>query len=226
MRIRKGGMLGGSPVPGRFRLFLVRHGHLENSEKGAINGQTDVHLSPLGQFQMERRAESLQEVPVTLLFSSNLSRTRESLAPIAESRAPLKPVEIPGFRERSFGEWEGKSREEIARQDPRGYARWQALDTGFIPSGGESLRSFRERVLETFRALLRKTGHGHNAVLVAHSGVNRILLLDALGMDLSLYFRLTQGYGALNIIDYTEGGDPAVLLMNNLPEDPGNADER
>jgi broad specificity phosphatase PhoE len=171
---------------------------------------------------MDRRAESLREVPVTLLLSSNLSRTRESLFPIALSRPALKPVEIPGFRERSFGNWEGKTREEIAGSDAPGYARWQRLDIEFAPPGGESLLSFRKRVLGALGDLLDKTGFGHNAVLVAHSGVNRILLLDALGMDLDRYFRLTQCYGSLNIIDYTEGGDPVVLLMNHPPDEtPG-----
>jgi broad specificity phosphatase PhoE len=207
------------PERGRFRLFLMRHGHLENSDFGAINGQTEIHISPRGKLQMEYRAATLDDVPVTLLLSSNLIRTRESLAPIARSRPSLVPLEIPGFRERSFGTWEGKTREEIAREDPKGYARWQRLDVSYAPPGGESLVAFRERVLETLGNLLRQSGFGHNALMVAHSGVNRILLLDALGMGLDGYFRLTQCYGALNVIDYTEGGDPTVLLMNHPPEE-------
>lgn len=205
--------------PGRLRLFLIRHGHLENSEYGAINGQADVPLSARGRIQMDSRAETLRDVPMTRLFSSTLSRTKESLLPIAQTRPHLPPVEINGFRERSFGVWEGKTREEISREDPCGYARWQKLDVTFAPPGGESLLTFRGRVLGALDDLLDQTGYGQNVVLVAHSGVNRILLLHALGMDLSGYFRLTQWYGALNVIDYTEGGYPTVLLMNQPPEE-------
>ncbi|MGC8530273.1 MAG: histidine phosphatase family protein [Leptospirillia bacterium] len=206
------------PHEGRFRLFLMRHGHLENSDHGAINGQGDVSLSQRGQEQMASRARFLREVPATLLLSSTLRRTRQSLAPFTESRPHLSPQALEGFRERSFGFWEGKTREEIAALDPTGYARWQDLDVSFAPAGGESLLSFRDRVLGALRDFLSHAGYRHNALCVAHSGVNRILLLDALGHDLSGYFRLTQGYGSLNIIDYTEGGDPVVLLMN-LPCD-------
>ena len=206
------------PREGRFRLFLMRHGHLENSDFGAINGQGDVSLSPRGEAQMESRARFLREVPATLLLSSTLRRTRQSLAPFGKSRPHLPLQALEGFRERSFGFWEGKTREEIAALDPTGYARWQDLDVSFAPAGGESLLSFRDRVLSALRELLAQAGYRHNALCVAHSGVNRILLLDALGHDLSGYFRLTQGYGSLNVIDYTEGGDPVVLLMN-LPSD-------
>ena len=206
------------PREGRFRLFLMRHGHLENSDHGAINGQGDVSLSSRGQAQMETRAEFLREVPATMLLSSTLRRTRQSLAPFGTSRPHIPVRHIDGFRERSFGFWEGKTREEIAAVDPTGYGRWQDLDVSFAPAGGESLLSFRSRILSTLRELLAESGYRHNSLCVAHSGVNRILLLDALGHDLSGYFRLTQGYGSLNVIEYTEGGDPVVLLMN-LPCD-------
>ncbi len=207
------------PVPGRFRLFLLRHGHLENSDRGAINGQADVFLSPRGLSQMERRAKDLAGVPVTLLLSSSLSRTRQSLEPLARTRPELVPRALDRFRERSFGAWEGKTRPEITREDPAGFDRWQKLDLSFAPAGGESLLDFRGRIKRAMDDLLLEVGYGHNAILVAHSGVNRILLLDALGADLSRYFRLTQAYGALNVIDYTEGGEPTVLLMNHPPEE-------
>lgn len=212
-------MFSDPPVPGRFRLFLLRHGHLENSDRGAINGQTDVFLSPRGRHQMERRAKDLAGVPATLLLSSSLSRTRESLEPLARSRPDLVPRPLERFRERSFGSWEGKTRPEIEREDPAGFARWQKLDLSFVPPGGESLLNFRDRINRAMEDLLLEVGYGHNAILVAHSGVNRILLLEALGADLSRYFRLTQTYGALNVIDYTLGGEPTVLLMNQPAEE-------
>jgi len=60
-------------------------------------------------------------------------------------------------------------------------------------------------------------GHG---LIVAHAGVNRLVLCYVLGMPLPNLFRLRQDYGALNIIDY--GGNPSqVLGVNILPGDLG-----
>ncbi len=42
----------------------------------------------------------------------------------------------------------------------------------------------------------------HDMALVAHAGVNRVILCDALSLPLKNIFRLDQNYGCLNIIDY------------------------
>jgi len=50
--------------------------------------------------------------------------------------------------------------------------------------------------------------------VVGHGGVNRVILLDALGAPPSSMFRIEQDYGCLNIIDYYEDGNPVVKLLN------------
>jgi broad specificity phosphatase PhoE len=50
-------------------------------------------------------------------------------------------------------------------------------------------------------------------VLVAHDSVNRVILLHALGLPLSRYWRLGQHPCAINEIDFS-GDDWAVLSMN------------
>ena len=54
---------------------------------------------------------------------------------------------------------------------------------------------------------------GKNILLVAHGGVNRVILFDVLKLDLQLLPRIDQTYGCLNIIDYYEDG-PVVKLVN------------
>ena len=50
--------------------------------------------------------------------------------------------------------------------------------------------------------------------MLLHGGVNRIILADALGMDLMNLFRIDQSFGALNIIDYHDDGIAVVKLLN------------
>jgi alpha-ribazole phosphatase/probable phosphoglycerate mutase len=54
---------------------------------------------------------------------------------------------------------------------------------------------------------------GQALALVAHAGVNRVILSEALGLDLQNLFRLDQNYGCLNIIDYFP--DLAVVRLVN-----------
>jgi alpha-ribazole phosphatase len=54
---------------------------------------------------------------------------------------------------------------------------------------------------------------GKDILLVAHGGVNRIILCQALGIDLSNVFSIQQDYGCLNIIDYFP--DHALVRLIN-----------
>jgi alpha-ribazole phosphatase len=44
--------------------------------------------------------------------------------------------------------------------------------------------------------------------------VNRVIIADALGLDLQNLFRIDQSFGALNVIDYFDDGMAVVKLVN------------
>ena len=48
---------------------------------------------------------------------------------------------------------------------------------------------------------------------MAHAGINRVILSEAMGLPLEHLFRLDQNYGCLNIIDYFP--DLAVVRLLN-----------
>ncbi len=68
------------------------------------------------------------------------------------------------------------------------------------------------RVLPRLQELVQQHP-GQSLALVAHAGVNRVILCDALGLSLENIFRLDQSYGGLNIIDYFP--DLAVVRLIN-----------
>ena len=219
-RIRPSGVdvkyLKDSSHPDRLRIFLLRHGHLENSERHVINGSTDVSLSPAGLLQMEIWKNCFSGSSLDGFYSSSLRRTIDGVRILSEGRG-IPSQAVFGFRERSFGDWEGMTRDKIEQQDPEGYKRWLKLDPEFAPPNGESLAMFRERVVEALEGILEKS-FGKNIMVVGHSGVNRILLLRALGLGLDRYFGISQDYACLNIIDFYRKGPPVVHLLNAPPD--------
>ena len=206
-----------TPHPDRSRFFLFRHGHLENSEKSVINGSTDIALSDIGRMQMHYWQEKLSAISFQDFISSDLSRTVEGISILAHGRNAI-PRKLSGFKERSFGTWEGKTRSQISSSDPEGYALWQKVDLSFSPPEGESLSAFQSRIHKTLDRFVAETGFGRNVLMVGHSGVNRVLILRALGLPLENYFRFSQDYAALNIIDFYRVGPPVVHLLNSLPD--------
>lgn len=182
------------------RLYLVRHGQVADGHTHRYHGNNDIALSSEGEQQLDRLARQLQSVPLAAVYTSNLKRSRDGAARLCEGRG-LEPQPLPEFREIHFGIWEGLTFGEIAEQYPEELAsRLQDLANFRIP-GGESLLDVRERTIPRLRELV--AAHpGQSLALVAHAGVNRIILCEALSLPLEHLFRLDQNYGCLNIIDY------------------------
>jgi alpha-ribazole phosphatase len=193
------------------RLYLVRHGQVADGHTHRYHGNNDIGLSPEGERQLTRLARQLQSVPLAGIYGSNLKRSRDGAARLCQGRE-LELQLIPEFREIHFGIWEGLTFEEIAERYPEELAsRFQDLANFRIP-GGESLLDVRERVVPRLKEMV--AAHpGQSLCLVAHAGVNRIILCEALSLPLEHLFRLDQNYGCLNIIDYFPDFT-VVRLMN------------
>ncbi|MBW1990696.1 MAG: alpha-ribazole phosphatase [Deltaproteobacteria bacterium] len=182
------------------RLYLVRHGQVADGHTHRYHGHNDIGLSPQGVQQLERLAEQLRPVSLAAVYASDLARSREGAAILCRGRG-LSFEAVPEFREINFGLWEGLTLEEIAQRYPEQLeARLRDLARYRIPEG-ESLMDVRDRVLPKLKEILARH-QGQAVALVAHAGVNRVILCEALGLPLTHLFRLHQNYGCLNIIDY------------------------
>jgi alpha-ribazole phosphatase len=193
------------------RLYLVRHGQVAEGHTHRYHGHNDIELSPQGERQLEELAAQLLPLPLAAVYASDLTRTLKGAQSICRGRE-LTPQAVAEFREIHFGVWEGLSFEEIAAHYPRELqARFQDLANFRIP-GGESLMDVRRRALPRLKEILDQHP-GQSVLLVAHAGINRIILSEALGLPLNHLFRLDQNYGCLNIIDYFPDL-PVVRLIN------------
>lgn len=193
------------------RLYLLRHGQVADGHTHLYHGHNDVDLSPTGVQQYEAVAAYLRDIPLAGIYSSDLTRTRRGAEIIAHGRQ-VPVAAYPEFREVNFGLWEGLSFQEIMDRYPTELQqRFQDLANFRIP-GGESLQDLRNRVLPKLQELLRRH-EGEAILLVAHAGVNRVILCEALHLELQYVFHLDQAYAGLNIIDYFP--DLAVVRLLN-----------
>jgi alpha-ribazole phosphatase len=201
---------------GRTRLYLVRHGELVTSHEWRYVGHMDVVLNDKGRAQIARLARRISMEKIDTLLSSDLMRTVES-AWIIGKAIGIEPGADPAFREVHLGRWEGLTREEIIERFPQEFDLRSLDIANYRIQGGESFADMRDRVIPKLTACLEQY-QGKNMLLVAHGGVNRIILCHALGLDLKMAPRIDQAYGCLNIIDFFDGV-PVVRLMNETPFD-------
>ncbi|MGC1403079.1 MAG: histidine phosphatase family protein [Thermodesulfobacteriota bacterium] len=195
------------------RLFLVRHGEVVSQGQGKFLGFTDLGLSLRGKRQIQSLAEYLKNVSLDQAYASDLKRAVDSARSICQSRS-IKPVTRPAFREMNMGDWDGKSWEEVKKGNPEIRALFFYDLKNFYFPGGENWTQFRSRVLKGLKTLL-KENQGKNILLVAHAGVNRIILAQALGLRFKNMFFMDQGYACLNIIE-CYGNNFKVALMNGI----------
>ncbi|MBI5236271.1 MAG: histidine phosphatase family protein [Deltaproteobacteria bacterium] len=197
------------------RLFLIRHGQVVNHHEFRYNGHFDVDITDLGVEQMNRVADFLAPARIKAIYSSDLQRAVKG-AEIIAKRLDLKPTRIAALREIHLGRWEGLTREEASERFPEeAHLSFKDLTTKRM-EGGESVIELRTRVLPAVSRLISL--HPDEAIaIVAHGGVNRVILNDALDAADKNFFSIEQDYGCVNVIDYFSDGLRLVKLLNGGP---------
>lgn len=166
------------------RVLLVRHGQTDaNLEPIRVQGRLDVPLNQTGRRQAVELADRVAGLGLRALYSSDLSRARETAAAVAE-RTGLEVIVDPRLAEGWRGRWEGHLFADIATQEPEAYAAWRRADEGFRFPEGESLAEHRART----SAVLADVREGPlPALVVTHGGTIRLALIEARGLDLSAF---------------------------------------
>ncbi|MDO5014562.1 MAG: histidine phosphatase family protein [Clostridia bacterium] len=156
-----------------YRIYLLRHGLTEENTQGRYVGHMDPSLSEEGRKQLVEMKKTMVYPKAQALISSPLKRAIESAKILYPS---LNPIEINQFMECNFGEYEGKTAEELEHEDT--FPRWLAGDKETAPPGGESSEEFGNRICEGFEKAIDgifKSGIT-DTVIMTHGGVIMSLL--------------------------------------------------
>lgn len=112
------------------------------------------------------------------IYSSDLSRARET-AEIIAACFHLPVIMDERLREFSFGQWEGKTFNEVYRDYPQEFQDWYTNTRDFKVPGGESMGQLLERAWQALLDISRK--HVGTVLVVAHGGVMRAVLFQLKG---------------------------------------------
>jgi len=186
-------------------VYLIRHGEIAQTMPRRFVGQLDLPLTPRGRAQMVRLGKHLRPRQIDCVLTSPLIRSIESAAIICQQLPIASPIIVEELREISLGTWEGKTVAEIRQQFPGEYeARGKNIAT-YRPPMGESFAELQQRAWAGFTSILANR-KGQRLAIVAHSGVNRVLLCQLLGMPLTHILRLSQNFGCCNEVEMNTAG--------------------
>jgi len=165
---------------------------------GRFCGQIDAELSETGRSQLPEIVRHLEQWPIAKVYTSDLKRAYDTATAIAAGRSlPLLPR--TGLREISFGDWEGRSWNEIEATAREQAALW-LRDYPHRPApGGESLARFQARVESELEAILNESSE-HCLAVVTHAGVIRVAIAKALAIDPSSMHKIEVACGGITIL--------------------------
>ena len=182
-------------------LILIRHGHTAQTEAGKLYTDPESVLTEKGKHEVEAVAKLLPREKPEVLLSSPSVRVRTSAQIIA--RFVGAEVEIASdFTEFKVGDWEGKSYLEIKQAEPEMYTKWSKDPIRNALPGGESIEQLCTRVATAMDALIQ-SHRGKRVVLVSHAELIRAILLQALGLPLDNYYRISVPTASVSKVDFS-----------------------
>ena len=198
-------------------IYLIRHGapDFPNGERFCLS-RINLHLDAVGRMQGLLLKQWFAEKEVSGVFHSDLLRAQETAVFLSETT-----MAVEGLQEIGVGQWEGLTFQEIREKFPEIYQRRIKNPIVYRIPGGEAISTCRNRAMRALENLLKET-EGDIAV-VAHAGVNRILLCELLGRSLKYYLTISQPYGCVNVLQ-EENGRLSVKEIGIQPH-PVLADE-
>ncbi|MDH3973961.1 MAG: histidine phosphatase family protein [Deltaproteobacteria bacterium] len=198
------------------RIYLLRHGETANT-KGEFryNGHFDVDLTEEGERQLSLQAKKIKNRPLARIYSSGLVRSVKGAGAIAEEVvADVRHDER--LKEIAAGRWEGLTMKEVLERFPHEFERrFEDIVNYRVHDGGENLIDVRNRALSALAEIVERH-KGKEVAIVGHGGTNRIILCEAMGLELKNLLRIEQDFGCMNIIDYYDGTS-VVKLLNQRP---------
>ena len=134
-------------------IYLVRHGQTAWNKEEIFRGRTDIPLDETGLRQAELAGEYFKEIPLQGIYSSPLSRAWQTAERIAKHRG-LKVQPLDGLIDMSFGNWEGRSLQEVREMDAERYRQWREEPHLLRLPGGEGLDEVRIRAMVALKEII------------------------------------------------------------------------
>jgi len=202
-----------STMPRR-RVYLMRHGEVSYFVGDAPSLRArDAELNEAGRAQALAAGAVLADVPIDRVITSGLPRTVET-ARLAVGNRPLEIEQHPELVEISPGHLSDIPAEQLVDTVTKAFSVGTTPEARFL--AGETFGSLVERVLGCWQNLVADQGW-QKLLLVAHGGVNRVLLTHAFGSGLAGFGALEQDPACINILDVEPDGRLLVRLVNFTP---------
>ncbi len=181
---------------------LIRHGEPVGGR--AFRGHNiDDPLSDRGWQQMWQAVG--EHAPWSHILSSPLIRCSDFANALGEKHGITIGID-ERLKEVGFGEWEGKTPEQLKIERLEEYEAFYRDPVNSRPAGAEILQSFIQRVTDAYDEAISRH-RGQHILIVAHAGVIRAVIAHVLKATPLGMYRIKVHNAGISRIRATENGD-------------------
>ncbi len=183
-------------------LYLCRHGESEYNLKGIIQGHIDTYLTPKGVVQARLAGEALKDKGIQEIYTSDLRRAYQTATIIGDILG-IEPIIDMRLREMHFGDWEGKSYQEVLSNHPDLWNNWLKNPVKHPLPNQEDIEKFESR-LKSFLNDIKKESVD-NILVVAHGGSIQGIICLEIGIGLENLWTFRHTNTGISLIESNNG---------------------
>lgn len=183
-------------------IYILRHGETELNKKKILQGNSDSNLTNDAIIKAKSLNTWYKKIKFDRIISSNLKRAIDTAKLVSGEEDIIIDENISEMR---FGYWQGKSKEEIFKNEleKMNYENYFFNPNLYVPvEGGETFESIVNRAKKFFDDI-KKFDVNENILVVTHGAFIKALLLIVKNNDLSKFWDDPYVYNlSLTMISY------------------------
>jgi broad specificity phosphatase PhoE len=193
-------------------IILIRHGECEGNIKGMFRGRTDFPLNKRGLVQAQDLAQELKSFPLKYIYTSPLSRARQTAEAISrQCRVEVKIEER--FNNIELGSWEGRYKKEISQEYPKEWELWINNPEELRVTDMETLYDVQKRAKACLDKLVLEH-KGETLVVITHRAVLKPLIAACLNIALPYFWKIHLDTASYSLLSYKDGRGYCLIQLN------------
>jgi probable phosphoglycerate mutase len=192
------------------RLILARHGETDWNKQHRVQGRSDIELNENGRKQAEALARALRNTPVKAIYTSPLTRARDTASAIGRFHG-VDVATLDGLQEIDAGEVDGLTYQEMSSQYGDFFEHWIRDCTSVRPPGGCTLSEVQDQAWGAVQEILtrhRTTAGSQDSekdtvIAATHFFPILSIVCKAVGLELSECRRLKLDLASITVLDFS-----------------------
>ena len=193
-------------------IILIRHGECEGNIKGMFRGRSDFPLNERGFIQAQDLARELNNFSIKYIYTSPLSRARQTAEVISYQCGVEIKVE-EGFNNIELGNWEGRYKKEIEKRFPVEWKLWVSNPEKLQVKGIETLYEVQKRSMTCLNNLISKH-KGETLAVVSHRAVLKPLIAGCLNIASPYFWKIHLDTASYSLLLHKEGMEYCLVQLN------------